>query len=66
VPAYSEEELDAIEADDKIAELLQIEKKKPILFRKRLVLDSRERPIEFNIGYYRSDKFKYSIRFEKK
>jgi len=66
VPAYSEEELDAIEADDKIAKILQIEKKKPVLFRKRLVLDSRERPIEFNIGYYRSDKFKYSIRFEKK
>ena len=66
VPAYSEEELDAIEADDKIAKMLHIKKKKPILFRKRLVLDSRERPIEFNIGYYRSDKFKYSIRFEKK
>ena len=66
VPAYSEEELDAIEADEGIAKILQIEKKKPVLFRKRLVLDSRERPIEFNIGYYRSDKFKYSIRFEKK
>lgn len=66
VPAYSEEELDAIEADAKIAEYLQIEKNKPILFRKRLVLDAGERPIEFNIGYYRSDKFKYSIRFERK
>lgn len=66
VPAYSEEELDAIEADEKIAEYLQIEKNKPILFRKRLVLDAGERPIEFNVGYYRSDKFKYSIRFERK
>lgn len=66
VPAYSEEELDAIESDEKIAKYLQIGKYKPILFRERLVLDAGERPIEFNIGYYRSDKFKYSIRFEKK
>jgi len=66
IPAYSEEELDAIEVDDRIAEYLQMEKKKPVLFRKRLVLDTGERPIEFNLGYYRSDKFKYSIRFERK
>lgn len=66
VPIYSEEELDAIEADEKIAEYLQIEKQKPILFRKRLVSDVGERPIEFNLGYYRSDKFTYSIRFERK
>ncbi len=66
VPAYSEEELDAIEADERIAEYLQMEKNKPVLFRKRLVLDAGERPIEFNLGYYRSDKFTYSIRFESK
>lgn len=66
IPTFSEEELDAIEADDKIAEYLQMAKEKPVLFRKRLVLDAGERPIEFNLGYYRSDKFKYSIRFESK
>lgn len=66
IPAYSEEELDAIEADETIAEYLQMEIHKPVLFRKRLVSDTGERPIEFNLGYYRSDKFKYSIRFEKK
>jgi GntR family transcriptional regulator len=66
IPVYSEEVLDAIEAEGKIAEYLQMEKHKPVLFRKRLVLDAGERPIEFNLGYYRSDKFKYSIRFEKK
>lgn len=66
IPAYSEEELDAIEADETIAKYLQMELHKPVLFRKRLVLDTGERPIEFNLGYYRSDKFKYSIRFEKK
>lgn len=64
-PVYSEEELVATEADDRIAEYLQMEKNKPILFRKRLVLDTGERPIEFNLGYYHSNKFKYSIRFER-
>ncbi|NBC64171.1 MAG: UTRA domain-containing protein [Bacteroidetes bacterium] len=66
IPTYSEEELDAIEADVRIADFLHIERNKPILFRKRLVLDAGERPIEYNLGYYRSDKFKYSIRFERK
>lgn len=66
VPTYSEEELDAIEADRKIADYLRIKPGKPVLFRKRLVLDIRERPIEYNLGYYRSDKFKYLIRFERK
>lgn len=66
IPAYSEEELDAIEAGETIAEYLQMKENKPVLFRKRLVSDAGERPIEFNIGYYRSDKFTYSIRFERK
>lgn len=66
IPAFSEEVLDAIEADENIAEYLQIEKNKPVLFRKRLVLDVGERPFEFNLGYYRSDRFKYSTRFERK
>lgn len=66
IPAYSEEELAAIEANETIAEYLQMKKNTPVLLRKRLVLDTGERPIEYNIGYYRSDKFKYSIRFENK
>ncbi|TVQ01696.1 MAG: GntR family transcriptional regulator [Balneolaceae bacterium] len=65
-PACSEEELDAIEAKEPISGYLQIEENKPILFRKRVVLDAGDRPIEYNLGYYRSDKFRYSIRFERK
>jgi GntR family transcriptional regulator len=65
-PAYSEEELFAIEAKEPISGYLQIEENKPILFRKRVVLDTDSRPIEYNLGYYRSDKFRYSIRFERK
>jgi GntR family transcriptional regulator len=33
----------------------------PILVRERFVYDPGDRPIEYNIGYYRSDKFTYSI-----
>lgn len=65
-PTYSEEELAAVMPEDKIADYLQLEKELPILCRKRKVSDSGSRLIEYNIGYYRSDKFSYSIRFEKK
>jgi GntR family transcriptional regulator len=40
---------------------LQISAKDPILVRERFVYDPGERPIEYNLGYYRSDKFTYSI-----
>lgn len=66
VPIYSQEELDAILPDARLADLLQIERSSPVLFRKRLVLDASERPLEYNLGYYRCDRFSYSIRFERK
>lgn len=66
VPVFSEEELDAILPQAWLADLLQIDTSSPVLFRKRLVLDASERPIEYNLGYYRCDRFSYSIRFERK
>lgn len=44
---------------------LQISAKAPILVRERFVFDPGERPIEYNLGYYRSDKFTYSISITK-
>ena len=35
----------------------------PILVRKRFVLDVNDKPVEYNIGYYRADSFTYSIEF---
>lgn len=64
-PTYSNEELDAILADKKIAESLSLDQKIPILYRKRIVTDAGNRPIEYNVGYYRSDEFSYSIRFKR-
>lgn len=46
-----------------IAEKLGIEEGDPVLVRKRFVYDAEDKPVEFNIGYYRADSFTYSIEF---
>ncbi|MDR2955489.1 MAG: GntR family transcriptional regulator [Prevotella sp.] len=48
------------------AEMLKTSKNEPILFRERFVYDPGDRPIEYNVGYYRSDKFVYSIEINNK
>jgi GntR family transcriptional regulator len=65
IPVYSREEIKAIAATQKIARLLQIKKGQPVLERKRLVLDAGRKPIEYNICYYRSDWFTYSIEIKR-
>jgi GntR family transcriptional regulator len=37
----------------------------PILVRERFVYDPGDRPVEYNIGFYRADKFTYSIDIKK-
>jgi GntR family transcriptional regulator len=44
---------------------LKVEAQFPVLFRERFVYDVGDRPVEYNIGYYRSDKFTYSIDIKK-
>ncbi len=61
IPETSREEIQAITADKTIAEKLSIDEGAPILFRKRTVLDPGSRIIEYNLCYYRGDKFAYSI-----
>lgn len=48
-----------------IAKKLKIPAAEPVLYRERFVYDIGERPIEYNVGYYRSDKFIYSIDIKK-
>ncbi len=50
---------------NKIGKLLKIASSEPVLFRERFVYDIGDRPIEYNLGYYRSDKFIYSIDIKK-
>jgi GntR family transcriptional regulator len=60
-PCRSSEELKAIAADDVMAKYLNIQMGSPVLYRKRLVYDAGNRSIEYNLGFYRGDKFTYSI-----
>ncbi len=48
-----------------IGKKLKIAALEPVLFRERFVYDVGERPIEYNLGYYRSDRFIYSIDIKK-
>ncbi len=44
---------------------LKVDAHFPVLFRERFVYDVGNRPVEYNIGYYRSDKFTYNIDIKK-
>jgi len=57
----SKEEISAKSADKFLAGKLEVETGSPILCRKRYVYDQGERPIEFNLGYYRADSFVYTV-----
>jgi GntR family transcriptional regulator len=46
---------------DRLAGKLDTTPGSPVLVRERFVYDPGDRPIEYNLGYYRSDKFTYSI-----
>lgn len=48
-----------------MAKKLDISPHDPILVRERFVYDPGDRPVEYNIGFYRSDKFTYSIDIKK-
>jgi GntR family transcriptional regulator len=61
VANLSQEEISAKAADKFIAGKLEVEQGSPILVRKRFVFDQGERPIEYNMGYYRADSFVYTV-----
>jgi len=61
IPSMSKEKISAITANADIAKKLIIKKGDPILLRIRLVCDPGDRPIEYNLGYYRGDSFTYEI-----
>lgn len=61
VPSVSKERINAIIANREMAKHLKVEVGSPLLLRKRLVCDPGDRPIEYNLGYYRADSFTYEI-----
>ncbi len=61
IATLSQEEISAKSATKFIAEKLEIEQGSPVLFRKRFVFDQGDRPIEYNLGYYRADSFVFTV-----
>jgi GntR family transcriptional regulator len=65
VARMSKEEITAIAADEVLAHHLHIRVGDPVLKRKRFVFDPGRRPIEYNIGYYKSDSIVYTVESER-
>jgi len=61
IVSLSKERLSAIKAGEKLAELLNIDENDPVLKRERTVFDSGNRPVEYNIVYYKTEYFTYDI-----
>ncbi|MDN3588496.1 GntR family transcriptional regulator [Pedobacter aquatilis] len=61
VAMISKEEISAMLADEFVSTKLETVQGAPILFRKRFVYDNQERPIEYNLGYYKADSFVYTV-----
>lgn len=61
VPSLSKEKIKARSASAITAKRLLINQAEPVLVRERFVFDPGDRPLEYNIGFYRADKFTYSI-----
>lgn len=61
IASLSKEGISAHAAESAIAEKLHIKNGDPVLFRKRFVFDQGERPIEYNLGYYKADSFVYTV-----
>lgn len=57
----SKEEISAQLPSRAITAKLELSQGLPVLFRKRFVFDQAERPIEFNLGYYKADDFIYTV-----
>lgn len=61
VADLSKEEISAMVADKFLAGKLETEIGGAILFRKRYVFDQADRPLEYNLGYYKADSFVYTV-----
>ncbi|WP_184543496.1 GntR family transcriptional regulator [Mucilaginibacter sp. FT3.2] len=61
VANLSKEEISAKAADKLIAGKLEITPGSPVLFRKRFVFDQGDRPMEYNLGYYKAESFVYTV-----
>jgi GntR family transcriptional regulator len=61
IALLSKEEISARVVERHVAAKLEIEAGSPVLLRKRFVFDQGERPMEYNLGYYKADSFIYTV-----
>jgi GntR family transcriptional regulator len=61
VPNLLKEDISAKAAPKFIAEKLEIQQGEPILLTKRFVYDQVNKPILYNLGYFKADSFVYTI-----
>lgn len=57
--------IEAAAADDYVAQKLEIEEGDPILIIRRSAFSKSETPVEYVEGFYRADRYRYSIRLER-
>jgi GntR family transcriptional regulator len=60
--AYADEEVDATAADSRIADLLGIPKRDPVLRIRQVIYSTKGRVIMYVLGFYRSDRHNLVIR----
>ncbi len=61
IATLSKEEISARLADKQIANKLEVDLDSAILLRRRFVFDQAERPIEYNLGFYKAESFVYTV-----
>jgi GntR family transcriptional regulator len=59
---YADEEVDATAADPRIAELLAIPRREPLLRIRQVIYSTKGRAIMYVLGFYRSDRHNLVIR----
>jgi GntR family transcriptional regulator len=60
-PDVSREEITALPADAVLAKELSLPKGAPVLLRRRTIVDRRGQPIEYNLNYYRPDRYTLTL-----
>ncbi|MFJ7512704.1 GntR family transcriptional regulator [Peribacillus simplex] len=63
--ATIKEEIEAVSASKEVAESLKIEVGIPVLNSTRVSFDTFSKPIDVTVSYFRSEKWKYRIQFNK-
>jgi GntR family transcriptional regulator len=59
---YADEEVDATAADPRIAELLAIPRREPLLRIRQVIYSTKAKAIMYVLGFYRSDRHNLMIR----